>query len=1393
MKRKKKTLILLLTLVVLLGGGAATYVGAKLVMRRRVAEWKQEGIAAAKARNHERASDLLLRYLQRRAWDTEALGYYIKSRESVELPNGQHLAETIGALKLLLQEEPDRLEDRRHLLDLYVKVNRLPEALETADLILKKQRTDAVTLGLKTEVLMRMRRDREALAVAEDWKSNAPQDLKAHITHLTLRGRLEQSPEAVVADVEKLQKEKPHDPKLQLLLGIAHGYAGDNEEEVAEASKWLTMAGSHDGLSDDFIETLVAQFDRFGKPEEGVAMLEDLVNRGSSAKSRHLLGRRLWERGQWARVVELLKDINPADVSADPTLLAFKAIAHANLGQKAEAEPCRAALASRNQAAARAWTLILRRVIDAAVLDEKQVVADCRAALILEPQNGYLDYYLGDANARLGETDLAIEAWQRVVSQNGSWHVPALRLVEALLQKGQAEQAMRLAATAARRSPTNAASIITLARAWAADVETGGAAKADELLKLVTEVQRQLPGEDQTLLIQIQLLGQKGQKAEATELARSAMARTPAPAQQLFLSLAGVSRKLGLQLEEECFSRSEQAHGLTPELGYARAVDQLIDGHGEDGLKLLDESAKRGKGDPVAWQLARAKYLDISNNREAAAAWRTLGDAHPNSLEVQQAIVSARALRGDWDSLQRTIDRLRTLTGDRGLAWRLAQARLMVESPRTDADYTQGSVLLNEIIKEYPMLAEPRVLLARALVRMKRVDGAIDHLSHAAKLEPGSVPIALQLSALLQSRGDFERVREELDRVAPRMKSPAERRNAALLLAQQGSEGGAIELLESQNANGQKQDDLLLATLYRKNGELDKAEAVVRKLLEAPDAASVEFAVSLFTSQGRRSDAEQALARLDAAKLEPGINQLLWGAYRVQIGDLKQAIEHFRKAVQEAPTNAAARRNLAVFQMASGQVDEALATVDEAAKSLPEDQAFTTLKQQSKLLREAAADDGLRPVVLAVMREPSRGEAGIELMNTVLEGRRTNDMERLASRLQQLVERHVTFLPARMQLVQCYWAMGRQNDAMAAAQQAMKTFSSDPAPAKLVVQLSATRARWQDVLTAAQAWKKRAPAEARAAEVAIARAEVGLGQMEAAVNRLQPHLAAVQADPDKHPELLMVYSIALANAGKGQDATNLLGPLAATAPAWRTRWIQVAGELRDQKQAVEWLNRVEPIIPADALAEQVILAEAYDRLGYDRSGKAANPELVRKASEMLARAAAHPKATAITFLAAAGQAERAGDVEAAEGFYRRALALNDNLLPAHNNLAMLIARRTGGNLTEAAAHAAAAVKLQPRQATLHDTLAFVQSKAGDPKAAAASMTTAVSLEPEIVKWRVRLAQYLLQGGQVAEAAEAVGAIDARRLDLRDQPQELRRQLDEIRKQVRGNRSTAAAR
>ena len=1368
--------------LLLLGGGVV--VGGKVLLRHRAMQWRQQGLAAADAGDYAKSADLLARYLRRYGGDTRTLRQYVKVRELAELPNGQHLADTINALKLLLSRDPE-LDDRRHLLDLYVRLERAPEALDVANAILATNKNDSRTLKIKVDMLTRLHREREALGIAQDWIHSAPNDIDAQMAYFSLRSAVEQSSDVILADAKNLVDQHPNDPRFEMLLGSVYARLGD----VPNARQWLNQAAGRTGLTEDTVTIIVAQFDSLGLAQDSALVLRQRAKTGASPDLRHLLGQRDWEVGAWAEAADMLADIDPKDLKSDATLVAQRAMALTNLGRKADAQPIRAALSARNQAAAKAWALLLNRILDSAVIDDKQIVSVCRAALLLDAMNPYLNYYAGDASARLGESELAIEAWQRSVAADPTWSTPSVRLVDLLLQKGRGDQALAIALRAQRTG--NAAAVIMLARAAAVHFESGGAGDREQLFKLIDTVQERIPGEEQTLLARVDLLSQQGKKDEATKLARSMLERRPALDERVLLPLASVSRKYKLGIDNEALTTSEQAHGLTPSLAYVRAVSRFLAAGADAGLKEFDDSAKRAaKADDPAWRLARARYLDATANPAAHDAWVALGDAFPISVQIQQAAASARAVSHDWGFMQRTIDRLRALTadtGDEALGWRLAKARLMVDAPRSDADAEQASILLNQILRTDPALPEAHVLLAQALVQLKRIDGAIDHLSYAARLEPGNVPVALQLASLLQSRGQFDRVRQELEGINLRMQSSDQRHQAALLLARQGNLDKAIALLEEQQKTDGATPDLLLAALYRRQNQLDKAESMVKRLLEKPDLPAIQFAAALYAGEGKPADAQAALARLDSLKLEPGDKESTLAGYALQTGKLDDAIQHFADATRQAPTKGVLWRALAACEIVAGKTPEALATIDQATRALPDDKGFASLKQQSALLGPAAADPGLRPVALAIIRDPASADTSFELLRIITDGRQSLDNEHLAAQLQQLAERHPESLQAQLQLVRVYLEMGRNIDALATAQRAMNTFAIEPEPARLAVRVAAAAQRWQDMINAAQAWKNRSSDEAAAADLAILRAQLGMHEYASVITQLQPYISQIKADPQKNPDLTEAYCIAMTNTGGADDASALLWPLAQQSPPWRLRWGQVALEYADASEAAQWLDRLGGIIPAAAIDERLMLAEMYDRL----AKRTNDPGLSQKATEIYGQVAGDPKTGAVALLAAGYRAESHGDPRSAEALYRRAIAADSTLFIARNNLAMLLVKN-GGNLSEAQQLALDAIKAQPRIPGIRDTLAFVQAKARNFRGAAESERLAIELEPDNLTWRVHQATYLLESGDLVQASDALKALDSARLDLRKAPPDIQQELQSLRARIRPDRAQASS-
>src|SRR5205823_2307492 len=139
------------------------------------------------------------------------------------------------------------------------------------------------------------------------------------------------------------------------------------------------------------------------------------------------------------------------------------------------------------------------------------------------------------------------------------------------------------------------------------------------------------------------------------------------------------------------------------------------------------------------WRLAWVKFLEQTDDPSAAAAWVTLGDnqAFKANLNVQRQALAAPSTQNDSAFLSRTIERIRAISGDRSMSWKLAQARLQLREP-AGANIAELIKSLSEIAKTNPTNIDARALLAAAYEKSGNLPAAIGQLTEAAKLHPDS-------------------------------------------------------------------------------------------------------------------------------------------------------------------------------------------------------------------------------------------------------------------------------------------------------------------------------------------------------------------------------------------------------------------------------------------------------------------------------------------------------------------------------------------------------------------------------------------------------------------------------------------------------------------------------
>jgi lipopolysaccharide biosynthesis regulator YciM len=1372
---------------------AVTAIGSFYVYRQRklhdrYAHMRIVGLEAARRGDDAIAIENLGYYLQRNPNDADVLLAYAQSRPRVPGLKNEHLRDTILALRSLLRIQPERTTERLALIELYFRTGYLTEVVDNANYITARSPRESAdylqALGKKVIAFSRLRRFKEALALSKEWCERLPKDITAQSTDLWLMKQISTAPGDIVSAAMRKGKGDPDAPFAEFLLGYAYRLTGDWSHAVE------SYRSAAEGSPDDteFGHALIDELNRVGLFEESQAVLQDLYKKFPTPALRNELGRRFWEVAKYEEAVDMLWDVNANDPKADRDLLSIKALALYDLKQTAEAQEIQNALQKRaDDSTAQLWATLLSQQFKGQSPNARQLAEDCTKALAKEPGNLYLHYFAGDAHYRLGESDLAITEWETVATQNATWSLPVVRLAMQFAELGRLDKAFDVAREAVERSPHSGSAILNWVRIWAANIDSGRRKDIDALTAVVKQIQTEAPGEEQSLSIYVSLLGRTGKLDEAKKALQGALQSKSSPSEDTLLRLAAVSRAYKLNLEAECFAKSLQLHGPTASLAFAEAVDRFSSGKPAEGVALLQAARKApGDHDGFDWQFNEARYLELVRDDHAQAAAESLADKFPKELRAQIFAANSRSVRGERDFLKRTESRLKELAGEHAIIWQVARARWIADFT-SGPDDAEGIALLNEVVRRVPDLIEVRYLLARLCDRSGKISDAIDQLQAAADMNSNSVSVGLYLARLLQSRGDFDRARAELERVAARdISDTDQRRQAAGLLAQQGEAQRAIDILEEDTRQSTKQGqaDLLLASLYRQRNEPAKAEAICQKLLEKPEPAIIEFAADLMGSQGRLVEARRLLSKLADLKTEPGEKELAEAEFAARYVDA-DALSLYQTAVKAAPKNVRAWQGMLVYLVAgrTATAKDIIAANAEALKANPNEKIFQTIAQHTDYLELARSDPHLRILAGSFIRDPAPTSPSAAVLAEIADAKRQQQpRDRLAERLAPIANRNARFLPVQLYLAELYLAHpARPEESIPFASRATQIAPVSPDPFRIMAGALAVAKRWGEAREVAQSWRDRMPADPFIPDIFIADCDLALGKPAAALDRLQPYIKD-PASPT-YATALPVVARAQEAAGKG-GAITLMEPLLGKGAAGRRLWMNYAIQNLQTTEAAIWLDRATAVIPPDATAELLNAADFWGIL-YARTGNAAYSA---KARAILAPLLKQPTQSAEVLVVGGSREEDDEHLAEAEMLYRKSLAAEPNSLVAKNNLAMVLAK-SGRDTKGALALAQEVVSSRPDIGAFHDTLSYVLLKVGKIDDALSAMRTASRLEPDNVGYRVSLAEIYVAKKDLQQARATLRDLDS----LKYRPDQLRlstrNQLEALRTAVK---SVAAA-
>lgn len=1335
-KTKRRLVILLVGFVFLLGASAAVWAWRQKELDGEALAARKAGMEAWAAGDYRGALAGLGLYLSRFDPDPETLYPYAIARRHVELPEGKHLASAIGLLRKVVDAEPDHLKARRELLDLFGMVGFDVEAVKQADAILERRPGDGFALRKKAESLLRLRRKDEALACVGQLRKARPKSAWATMMAATLLVEKAPGREEARAAVKKLLEDVPEGAQRDLVNGHVHVLY----DEIEPAREAFLRAAQNAPSDPEFLGILVHRMDAVGLFEESLGLLRQSPDL-KDPELRRTLVRRLWATGRPEETLDRLQAVKVGDDDAGAELLAYRCLAFRSAGREEDAKAALEALRARAETdAARAWIVYLTEVEPKLDAPDRAVLESCFEARGLDPENPLVHDAIGRIWLGLGERELAATSFARAAELMPFWPRPLLELARMDVSSDKVRRAWYSAHRATQVARSDAAAVITRVMVEAARVRDANGAGAAALLPAVEQLHRALPSVSRLGVLETELLVFSGRDGEAKERLRATLDADPPLDAKGFVRLVRISVAGSLGLEELVLDRADRVCGPTPDLVLERALLLHRRDETAKGRRLLETRARREE--TVDWRLALARFLDRTEDPSATAEWAKLADAAPDDLSVQRAVLESHAAWRDRELLDRAIGRTRNLTGETALAWRLARARWLLESPRGPEEAaSRAATLLSEVIRVVPTSVAARGLMAHALEKLGDTRRAAEHLGIAAGAAPAASPVNLQLARILARQGDRERARTYLDAFVKAPRAPADLLLiAARELADLGDTEAATRALERLPEG---RVPLFLARLSLKSGHLDRAEALVRRALPDGEREAVVLLAGIEEMQGRKEEAENVLGMLDDLDLPPAEKERAIADFHRGAGRTGEAIDHYRAAWTADPEDESAVRSLLALLVRDQRIEEAGATLAAArGRGLLEG-----LDGALPALRRAVAHAALRDLAEETVKRP---RALLPVLKKVV--LTAEEDAPSAKHLKELLTLAPRSLPVRIATVRLLDEKGFPAAAAAAATAAMDDFPADPLPARLAAGLLADQGRFDEVRSAAEEWRRRSPAQARRADVMLAVAEIGAGDPEEAAGTLRPWVEEAKADPESNHRLLLTYARALVLRGRTEVARDLLRPCLALSAEWRLDYLMLgAHDVRPPAAAKEWLEAAEPF--CRQASDTVALAEAWQRLGERAGDVDFGPE--RRAA--LEAAVTAPDLDAEDWAVVGSMSHDAGDLDGSERAYRRALREGDARPEVKNNLAMVLLEK--GDLDEALRLAEEAVEAAPNPWFL-DTLARVHAARGEGQKAVAAARRAAD-SPDAGPWfRLRLGRALAAAGQAEEALSVLREVES---------------------------------
>jgi len=1410
-------LILLTAIALLLTAGVGLYLYRQHHNEIEAQQRREAGLDAYERGEYDAAIDDLARYALHDAQDAEVLRALARSHDLARPQTPDHRAAALRFYRQAFRLDPDHDPTAKRFVELTVAYGQYEQALELTRQLLEDNPLDpqllearlaslaalaryeqllkesdtllseleagstahAVTLERRVLALHELGRGGPALEAADRLLALYPDRFSSLVLAWRARSGVE-DPNTLLAWARELHEQAPDDPGRVMILAFANRRAGN----VTDTIDLLERTAAMQPDDPQILRSLAPALASVGRMRIAAEILLELHPRDASPGLLANAARYLAMSGQGDRLLELTEHAEGEVDTLPIDAIALRALALFESDRSAEARSLLEALSqSTAPPAARAWAGALRGRFPDDPTDSASRIRLLRDALSLEPDHLWANAWLAEVYRNAGENELAARHLAQAVAREPGWLPPRLALTDLLRDNGEyeasLEQARRAWMIAPRSSAAAARSFVISAARVPTVIDDN---TQQRLLELSSQLLDQFETDPELTAARARLLHATGGHEQASRYVQAQLEEADAP---VLRELLEVDRQLNLGLREPLVrAMAERGSDIGGETLRRLALDsQNPEAAAQAIADILEQDPHQ---DDPSWWARYAQALDAADDPAAIDAWRkamSLGGDEPRLL---RAALDAPSVLREPDFYRELVSRLRSSTADDAVGWKVAEARYLLTHEPGDDAARRAQGLLQEVIELSPRRREALLLIAEARRQLGDRDGEISMLDRAfVHRGVASVEIGLRLVDLYHAAGEPRLADAVLDRLSDAEDlSTADSRRIAGKLVESSRIRDAVALLEAQGqANSQAKEQLvpMLADLYLAIGR--EAEAVQRynDILDDADAETLWAAVRVFARLGEVQRARELLDRVSAS--EPSREMRRRVEFATQWGETGELEQTLQTALERQPQAAWVHRARMRHRWARNDIDAVESALQRARKEMPAHDAFVAIENALPLARRFPQQTGIRILFQGMLDSAGDAEAILDAMRVLATVERGEAQDESAAReLASLAEasRAEPVLAAAAGLL---IDTGRLQAAAELASAHMREVAT-PRLAEIATRAWLALGEPASALPAAFAWHQRDPNNPRAAAM-IVRASAMRGKpQDRFVIRLAGILDSLAAQPEPSLPDLREISLALLAAGRGDRVREAIEPLLDDDGDRRQLWLELAVDsvnpATSRGDATAWIDPLLDHAKLSDPAEVTAISDGLRRMGDRIEGEDFAETRLEILQTSLESSPAHLgllQHLAITL-------EQLGETERAAEAYERVLESDPDNVVAMNNLAVLLSVLKR-DLQRALSLIDRAIEQRPDVAALHDTRGEVLRAMDLPGEATAAYETAITLQPEELKWRVHLARHLASAEDWQRTRQILNEIEGMAGQRADAvPPELRDEYLSIREAAR---------